>query len=1190
MASLDSYRSKRKTTTLRSLDDFRPKERQIVDKSAMDFGVKEALATRPAIKPSGPSFLDTLKASVTKSAKELPTSVREGLLGASQTIQAFTDPLGAIQSDRGVKRDAFAIDSKTGLMSLQKEPTMAEQFTQQREVQGLPQAWERLAEDTQKEQEILSQAEGAKKYAANVAGQLPQIPLYFTPLGLPTLGLSAAGQKRQELAESGAPVGGQLMGAGLSGLAETGTEALTFGAVKGAVGSKTLKEAAMFALQEPFTEFFGESITQAVDPFINKLTIPEYQMPSVQEQVSAIKEAGFTGALAAVLLMGAGTGVNSVSRAIQTRSQQDIQQAVEDVEKSLQNEPQAQEVVQKAKSELGLQQVGQQARIDEEGPIKPPANIQGIFEQVKTTETQLADAPTIQPTIAEDTGLAQPSLEVQPSDKIKSIFEKATMAEDVGLQAELSQPSGVSTTVMPETVLPSGAEAVFKPRGFGQNIATDINRNEALSREFEKSPEWYEQLANQTTLERAQAIFDKGFDKALKEFDQTKGTLTTHNVVLSKLLADQAAENGDIQTARRIIADMAEVLTEAGRMSQASKILRESNSPAAIIDFIEREIKKLNEQGRKRFGEKRTNLFGRELGWNEIKLTDADMKIVNEMQGKTAEEQARLFEQLFDRINTQIPVTKREKIDALRRMAMLMNPKTHIRNFVGNGIMGGIKKVSDAIATAGEKLIPKELRTKALMATPQRKATAREFYEANKQDLNEGSRWEIFGVKSPFADRRIFDNEYLEKLNQFGKDTLEGEDLMFFSRHYVSDLSKFMQARGLNKVTQEASDYALRRAQEATFRQNNEFANAINKFKKGRGGILVEAAMPFTKTPANIAKSGIEYSPIGLANGAVKIMMNNNLALGIEQVAKGLTGTGLVILGAYMAAMGLARGDYDRKDEGLMQQLGRVPNSITIGDISYSIDWAQPAAIPFLMGVAFYEQMNEDTDASVMDATLNAIYKGGDTLIDQSMLRGIKDLFGGYGTATEKVASLPTDYVSQLFPTLLGQVARSVDPVKRQRDYSTTLKEFGSGVKAKIPFATMTMPAKRDIFGQEQQYGEGIGNVLQQFFSPGYVGIKSDDKVVKELEKLYNEVGSEVVPRYTVSSFSSGGKSYKLTPEEKSEFQKIMGEYTYTNLEKLISSSSYSKASTETKVDKINEINNDGYKKAKEYIINKRKP
>ena len=727
----------------------------------------------------------------------------------------------------------------------------------------------------------------------------------------------------------------------------------------------------------------------------------------------------------------------------------------------------------------------------------------------------------------------------------------------------------------------------LKERGFSRNIRTDEAIAKEANASFDKDPEFYKELANQTTLQKAQTRFAQGYEEALKDFELTKGDFTPDNVVLAKLIANEAAVRGDLTTMRRVLSDTAETLTSAGQYSQAARILRESNDPATIMQYLNKEIKKLNTQGRKRYGTLKNKLIGKgQKGWNDIVLTDEEIKLVTDMTKRATDaEKQQVFEQIYESIAKRIPTTKREKFDAWRRISMLTNPKTHVRNILGNTLMTGVKKVSDTIATGLEKaLVPKLERTKSVISSKANKQIANDYFNANKKELLDGSRWEIFGVKSPFADKKVFDNKALEAINNFSKATLDVEDKVFMKHHFTKDLAGFMQARGLTEPTDEAVKYALRRAQEATFRQQNALADMIAKGKKSRYGLLVEAAVPFSKTPANIAQMGLDYSPIGVVKSIGELLTNAPPATVVETLSKGLTGTSLAALGYYLSKNGMARGDYkaDPEEEALFGRMGILPNSIIFKNGSYGIDWAQPAAIPLFMGIAFEEAMSDkDDDGTIVDATWDALIKGGDTIINQTMLSGIKDVFGGYGSTTEKIAELPLNYLTQAFPTMAGQIARSVDPVKRERDYSGILPKLKTQTTAKTPVLSKTLAPKRGIFGEELKYGDGASNILQQFLSPGYFSKGSGDALTNELFRLYNEVGSNFLPRAKVTKING----IKLTPQEKSDFQKTMGEYTQARLERLINSSAYKNETDEEKAKAIKKVNDDGRELAKEEFL-----
>jgi hypothetical protein len=298
------------------------------------------------------------------------------------------------------------------------------------------------------------------------------------------------------------------------------------------------------------------------------------------------------------------------------------------------------------------------------------------------------------------------------------------------------------------------------------------------------------------------------------------------------------------------------------------------------------------------------------------------------------------------------------------------------------------------------------------------------------------------------------------------------------------------------------------------------------------------------------------------------------------------------MMGFYMAKNGLARGEYEnnKKVEGLKQASGELPNSIITPQGSYTVDWAQPASIPFFMGVGMAESLRKNGDDDYVQAGLDALKAGGDSLINQSMLKNIKDLFGGYGSTTEKVMQLPVNYLQQAFPTVGGQIARVTDPLKRQTDYTSGMSKMLTGLQAKTPIVSKSLPLKRDILGQPQKYGEGVLNVIQQFISPGYIAKKSDDPIVKELNRLYESEGADFLPRATVYKFTKDKTDYKLTNNEISEFQRVMGEFTKDELSGLIKSPDYNSMADTEKAKKIKAINDDGYEIAKQSVIKTREP
>ena len=107
---------------------------------------------------------------------------------------------------------------------------------------------------------------------------------------------------------------------------------------------------------------------------------------------------------------------------------------------------------------------------------------------------------------------------------------------------------------------------------------------------------------------------------------------------------------------------------------------------------------------------------------------------------------------------------------------------------------------------------------------------------------------------------------------------------------------------------------------------------------------------------------GVEYSPIGflksISYDLVQVQKGNMQATEmIDRAAAGLTGTGLMMLGLYMAKEGILRGsggDDEKKKkfdelQGHQEYALELPNGTSI-----TLDWLAPEALPFFVGANLY--------------------------------------------------------------------------------------------------------------------------------------------------------------------------------------------------------------------------------------------
>jgi hypothetical protein len=787
----------------------------------------------------------------------------------------------------------------------------------------------------------------------------------------------------------------------------------------------------------------------------------------------------------------------------------------------------------------------------------------------------------------------QPTQAVQPvkavdninTRSVNEVAKKGTQEVTGNVAENMDIPSITSKMDAPNSRIygeqPKGnIPDSMRERGISRNVRTDEAMPDDIRTSFDKNPLGYNPDTNPETLARAQSIASKGEEAATAEFYKgiNEGIPKPEMAPLAKLLAKQASEAGNTAKAREILSELAVKMTEAGQFSQAAKILREAD-PETFIMTIDKQIRKLNEQGLKQYGKK----------WSNVDLLPDEIKAIQDIPIGNQQAYDEVWEQIGTRIARQLPSTGMEKFDAWRRMAMLLNPKTHIRNTVGNVIMSGMRKVSDTLGAGLEKLarVKTGERTKSFGWSFNKDLVDKvnKTWDTVKGDVLGSSRWEIDNLRALGREKNTFKNPVLQGVNEFSLKTLNAEDNIFTKRAFKDALGQYMQANRLVDATNEAIEYATRRAYEATFKQANMLSDFISRAKQVKGvGKLVEGAIPFSKTPANIAARAIEYSPLGLVKALYNKAAGKTAATVIEDLSKGLTGSAITALGYYLGVSGWAKVERNRSDkaEGLMQEMGDQPNSIITPQGSYTFDWAQPFAVPFAMGIAASEAIKNRKDGDTLaQAVWDGIMAGGDTIFNMTMMQNIKNMFSG-GSISENIAQIPVSYLEQAIPSLSGQVARTVDDTRRSTYDPNRVKQEWNRVKSRVPGLSQTLEPALDIWGNEQSNGGWI----QQFINPGYAKDKSTDAVTNEVARLYSgNKDNDMLLKVAPKTFSADNIQYQLTPQQLTSFQRKMGQENHADIGRLISSAEYKKMTDKQKIKEVKKIVNDNYEDAKDDII-----
>ena len=621
-------------------------------------------------------------------------------------------------------------------------------------------------------------------------------------------------------------------------------------------------------------------------------------------------------------------------------------------------------------------------------------------------------------------------------------------------------------------------------------------------------------------------------------------------------------------------------------------------------------------------------------------FTLSDELATNYLMAETDAERAAAWDAITTSIADQIPSTFMEKANFWRYTSMLTNPTTHIRNIMGNAIQFGARKIKDGIGTAIERAVIKDpsQRTKAVNVDKDLKAFAKGQYETDQSAAMGSGKYSdatAAGIEREIMEKRnVFTAKMSGKLakkisdivpepihkaadalgagvqavGDFNSRLLDREDVRFNKNAYVDSFAQALQAKGVTAAeahagtrtadVEAARAYAIEEAQKATYRNTTTLSEALSKMGRYQGdnqvlraaSFAADAFLPFRKTPANILTTGLDYSPVGLAKGIKEAMFDVKsgkctAADAVDSLASGLTGTGILALGAYMVAQGLfgatlhVRAGDDDKEEAFEKSMGGQDYAIQIGDKSYTLDWMTPAAMPLFAGAAIMESIQKG--GGTFDALVDSLLGMQDVVLETSMLSSLNDLISYWSYADNKVGYLldraASSYAGQYIPTIGGKVASVFDDTVRKSyvekgtgQLSSDVNYFLQGAAKKVPGARNQLQPSIDLWGNEVSNGSAPERVFQSFISPGFLKSQDNSPATQEIRRLAKATGeSTVYPAAAEKSFMVNGETKYLTGEEYTKYAKTMGSTRKQIIENMLKSKGYQKLSDDDKAKAI---------------------
>lgn len=685
----------------------------------------------------------------------------------------------------------------------------------------------------------------------------------------------------------------------------------------------------------------------------------------------------------------------------------------------------------------------------------------------------------------------------------------------------------------------------------------------------------YDRNTNDASLERARRrIQEKGFDGALEEFRSSvmDGRVSKDLSTLGQTLLNTAANNRDGRAVADILSLYQSMTTNAAQATQAASIFRRL-SPEAQLYGIQRTAQNLANK---------ISRNNQDYGGIEV-----DPELLTKFLEQTDQAgRDAVMGEIYQNVADQVPSTFVDKWNAWRYLSMLGNPRTHIRNVVGNVFFQPMRIVKNEVAAGIETALSAAgfnvERTKSFAASPSMYRAAWNDFN-NVKDSVSGNKYNDFNNQIN-QRRRIFNNSILEAARKKNGDALELEDALFKRITYADTLAGYLTANGFTAqqvtdgtvppdVLNRGRDYAAKEALKATYQDRNALSDRAVKVVNSLG-VVGDAVIPFKRTPANVLARGLTYSPLGLVKSLTYDLSqvqrgNRTAAEVIDNIASGATGSMLFALGAYLFSSGLLTTAQGSDDDSKWEELlGHQGYALELPDgTSVTLDWLAPASMPFFMGAEMASAMGENGMSA--EAISTAMKSVANPLLEMSMLQSLNDLLESVAYSEDKalipmLGSAVVSYFSQAIPTLGGQIERSAED-RRMTTYTDKNSPLPTDVQYALGRASSRVPGwdyrqtpYLDAWGREEETGDELWRILNNFANPAYVSQVEVDRVEKELQRVRDATGDTgVFPDRAKRYIEVNGERKDLTAEEYIRYAKAMGQTSYQLISEGIQTAEY---------------------------------
>ena len=204
--------------------------------------------------------------------------------------------------------------------------------------------------------------------------------------------------------------------------------------------------------------------------------------------------------------------------------------------------------------------------------------------------------------------------------------------------------------------------------------------------------------------------------------------------------------------------------------------------------------------------------------------------------------------------------------------------------------------------------------------------------------------------------------------------------------------------------------------------------------KTAGGKVASEVLMPFTGVPSSIVGKTVAYSPVGFVKGVAdmgNVVIKNIPELqrqAAQEIARGSMGTALFSIGAYLTSKGLMTGQpKDEAERNQWQLEGKQANSVLINGKWRNINSVGPQTLVLLAGGKFYQEMNNPEGSLASYGTGLA-----QDQLNQTFLQGMMGPLNAIADPNRYGKNYVGNTTSGFVPNIIKDVSKATDSTSRE--------------------------------------------------------------------------------------------------------------------------------------------------------------